>query len=150
MSTAKAVLLRILLMGLLPGCLLGCAFMFAQTLLPAAFTTDPTVIASVAHVIPVLAVCMVRTTPPPPYTLHPSPPPNPFARIYHTLEDSEVVGNQYGVMCFRLMRKYSPLGGPTSKAYGSAQVYVLSSDPGRSARIPADDIYHFLAVSATH
>ena len=63
MSTAKAVLLRILLMGLVPGCLLGCAFMFGQTLLPAAFTADPTVIASVTHVIPVLAVCMVREPP---------------------------------------------------------------------------------------
>ena len=61
MSTARDVLVRILLMGLLPGSLLGGAFMLAQSLLPAAFTTDPTVIAAVAHVVPVLAICMVST-----------------------------------------------------------------------------------------
>lgn len=59
MSAAKAVLVRILLMGLLPGCLLGGAFFFGQTVLPAAFTKDPTVIRTVARVVPVLAVSMV-------------------------------------------------------------------------------------------
>ena len=64
MGTAREVLVRILCMGLLPGCLLGAAFLFAQTLLPAAFTTDPTVIAAVARVVPVLAFCMVRCSRP--------------------------------------------------------------------------------------
>lgn len=63
MSTAREVLARILLFGIVPGGVLSALFMAGQTLLPAAFTTDAAVIAAVAHVVPLLAICMVRSNP---------------------------------------------------------------------------------------
>ena len=60
MSTAREVLARILLFGVVPGGVLAALFMAGQTLLPAAFTTDAAVIAAVANVVPLLAICMVR------------------------------------------------------------------------------------------
>ncbi len=60
MSTAREVLPRILLFGIVPGGVLAALFMAGQTLLPAAFTTDAAVIAAVANVVPLLAICMVR------------------------------------------------------------------------------------------
>ena len=59
MSTAREVLARILLFGIVPGGVLAALFMTGQTVLPAAFTTDAAVIAAVAHVVPLLALCMV-------------------------------------------------------------------------------------------
>ena len=64
MSTAREVLARILLFGIVPGGVLAALFMAGQTVLPAAFTTDPTVIGAVAHVVPLLALCMVRAATP--------------------------------------------------------------------------------------
>ncbi len=60
MSTAREVLARILLFGIVPGGVLAALFMAGQTLLPAAFTTDAAVIGAVANVVPLLAICMVR------------------------------------------------------------------------------------------
>jgi Na+/phosphate symporter len=62
MSTAREVLARILLFGIVPGGVLAALFMAGQTVLPAAFTTDAAVIAAVAHVVPLLAICMVCAT----------------------------------------------------------------------------------------
>eukprot|EP00208_Stichococcus_sp_RCC1054_P003768 CAMPEP_0206138982 /NCGR_PEP_ID=MMETSP1473-20131121/4236_1 /ASSEMBLY_ACC=CAM_ASM_001109 /TAXON_ID=1461547 /ORGANISM="Stichococcus sp, Strain RCC1054" /LENGTH=520 /DNA_ID=CAMNT_0053532579 /DNA_START=234 /DNA_END=1797 /DNA_ORIENTATION=- len=58
MSTAREVLMRILLMGAIPGVLLGIVFLVAQGAIPAAFTQDEAVIRAVTRVIPLLAVAM--------------------------------------------------------------------------------------------
>ena len=60
LSTARDVLLRILLMGFAPGVALGAAFLVAQSTIPAVFTQDPGVISAVTHVVPLLALAMVR------------------------------------------------------------------------------------------
>ena len=60
LSTARDVLLRILLMGFAPGVVLGAVFLVAQSAIPAVFTQDPGVISAVTHIVPLLALAMVR------------------------------------------------------------------------------------------
>ena len=59
LSTARDVLLRILLMGFAPGVVLGAVFLVAQSAIPAVFTQDPGVISAVTHIVPLLALAMV-------------------------------------------------------------------------------------------
>lgn len=54
------MLLRILMMGFAPGVALGAAFLVVQSAIPAVFTQDPGVIAAVTHIVPLLALAMVR------------------------------------------------------------------------------------------
>jgi Na+-driven multidrug efflux pump len=61
LSTARDVLLRILLMGFAPGVVLGAVFLVAQSAIPAVFTQDPGVISAVTHIVPLLALAMVCT-----------------------------------------------------------------------------------------
>ena len=61
LSTARDVLMRILVMGFAPGVVLGLAFLVAQSAIPAVFTSDPGVISAVTRVVPLLALAMVRT-----------------------------------------------------------------------------------------
>jgi putative MATE family efflux protein len=58
LSTARDVLLRILLMGFAPGVVLGAMFLVAQSAIPAVFTQDPGVISAVTHIVPLLALAM--------------------------------------------------------------------------------------------
>ena len=60
LSTARDVLLRIMLMGFAPGVVLGAVFLVAQSAIPAVFTQDPGVISAVTHIVPLLALAMVR------------------------------------------------------------------------------------------
>lgn len=47
-------------MGFAPGVALGAAFLVAQSAIPAVFTQDPGVISAVTHIVPLLALAMVR------------------------------------------------------------------------------------------
>jgi len=60
LSTARDVLMRILVLGFIPGLVLGAAFLVAQSAIPSVFTGDPGVISAVTHIVPLLAIAMVR------------------------------------------------------------------------------------------
>lgn len=52
--------MRILVLGFIPGLVLGAAFLVAQSAIPSVFTGDPGVISAVTHIVPLLAIAMVR------------------------------------------------------------------------------------------